>query len=244
MSQFGGDAMDGAKQDIKGKGKNTAGTPPAEEEETLGQRRRRLQAEREAREQEVGAGADIQTSLENRPALKKPLSMADILQAHPAAGASRTSSYNLNKTNNGLLGMHERQLAQRSSTMQQLQGHRPRNDGFMNGNDHESGAGIMLPQNQSHYPGLAYGNTPNGNNFATPYQNQSAMNIGYYPQQQMMMPMTMPFTNAYAAMGYSSLGIGYQNPMAASMLQMQRLGQELNPRQMDMVERWRQSVMQ
>lgn len=244
MSQFGGDAMDGIKADGKGKGKATAATPPAEEEETLGQRRKRLQAEREAREQEVGAGADSQMSLENRPALKKTLSMADILQAHPAAGASRSSSYNLNKTSNGLLGMHERQSAQRSSTMQQVQGHQPRNGGFMNGNNRDSGAGMMLPQHQTHYSGFAYGTAPNGNNFATPYQNQPAVNFSHSPQQQMMMPMAMPFVNPYAAMGYSGLGLGYQNPMAASMLQMQSLGQELNPRQMDMVERWRQSVMQ
>jgi hypothetical protein len=241
MSQFGGDVMDGAKPDAKGKAKDTSGTPPAEEEETLGQRRKRLQAEREAREKEVGAGADAPAAPEGRPTLKKTLSMADILQAHPAAGASRPS-YNLNKTNNGLLGMHERQSAQRSSTTQQLQSQQPVTGGFMNGYNRDSMGGMMLPQYQNHYSGFVYGTAPNGNNFATPYQNQSAMNLGHYSQQQMMMPM--PFVNPYAAMGYGGLGIGYQNPMAASMLQMQSLGQELNPRQMDMVERWRQSVMQ
>jgi hypothetical protein len=244
MSQFGGEAMNGAKRDAKGKGKDSSSTPPTEEEETLGQRRKRLQAEREAREREVGTGAETQAAPENRPALKSRLSMADILQAHPAAGASRSSSYNLNKTGNGLIGMHERQSAQRSNTMQQLQGHQPKNGGFMYSNNHDSGAGMMLPQHQTHFSGFAYGTAPNGNNFATPYQNQSAINFSHYPQQQMMMPMAMPFANPYAAMGYSGLGIGYQNPMAASMLQMQSLGQELNPRQMDMVERWRQSVMQ
>lgn len=242
MSQFGGDAMDGAKLDAKGKAKEISGTSPAEEEETLGQRRKRLQAEREAREKEIGAGADGPTVPEGRPALKTKLSMADILQAHPAAGASRSSSYNLNKPSNGLLGMHERQSMQRSSTMQQLQSQQPVSGGFMNGNNRDSGAGMMLPQYQNNYSGFAYGTAPNGNNFATPCQNQSVMNLGHYPQQQMMVPM--PFVNPYAAMGYGGLGLGYQNPMAASMLQMQSLGQELNPRQMDMVERWRQSVMQ
>lgn len=241
MSQFGGDAMGSAKPDVKGKAKDTSGAPPAEEEETLGQRRKRLQAEREARKKEVGEGADSPAVPEGYPALKTRLSMADILQAHPASGASR-SSYNLNKTSNGLLGMHERQSTQRSSAMQQVQSQQPVTGGFMNGHNHDSVAGMMLPQYQNHYSGFAYGTAPNGNNFATPYQNQSAMNLGHYSQQQMMLPM--PFANPYAAMGYSGLGIGYQNPMAASMLQMQSLGQELNPRQMDMVERWRQSVMQ
>jgi hypothetical protein len=240
MNQFGGDAMGGGKPDAKGKAKDTSGIPPTEEEETLGQRRKRLQAEREAREKEVGAGADAATVPEGRPALKKTLSMADILQAHPAAGANRFP-YNLNRANNGLLGMHEWQ-AQRSSTMQQLQSQQPMIGGFMNGYSHDGVGGMMLPQYQNHYSGFAYGIAPNGNNYATPYQNQSTMNLGHYSQQQMMIPM--PFANSYAAMGYGGLGIGYQNPMAASMLQMQSLGQELNPRQMDMVERWRQSVMQ
>ena len=242
MNQFGGDAMGGAKPDAKGKAKDASGAPPAEEEETLGQRRKRLQAEREAREKEVGVGADAAAAPDGRPSLKKTLSMADILQTHPAAGAGRSSSYNLNKHNNGLLAMHERQSAQRSSTMQQLQSQQPVTGGFMNSYNRDSVGGMMLPQYQNHYSSFAYGTAPNGNNFATPYQNQSAMNLGHYSQQQMMMPM--PFVNPYAAMGYGSLGIGYQNPMAASMLQMHSLGQELNPRQMDMVERWRQSVMQ
>jgi hypothetical protein len=241
ISQFGGEAMDGAKSDVKGKGKEMSGSPALEEEETLGQRRKRLQAEREARGKEAGAGVDTAAVMEDRPALKTRLSMADILQAHPAAGASRSSSYNLNKPSNGLLGMHERQSTQRSSVMQQLHGQQPVNNGFSNGYNRDSVGGMMLPQQQYQSPGY-YGVAPYANNFATPYSHQSAMNFGHYPQQQMMMPM--PFTNPYATMGYGGGGLGYQNPMAASMLQMQSLGQELNQKQIDMVERWRQSVMQ
>lgn len=242
MSQFGGDAMNGAKSDVKGKGKDVSDTPPLEEEETLGQRRKRLQAEREAREKEVGAGADTAAAPEDRPALKTRLSMADILQAHPAAGASSSTSYNLNKPSNGLLGMHERQSMQRSSVMQQLHGQQPAASGYMNGHNRNSMAGMMLPKHQNQSSGFGYGVAPYGISFATPYTNQSAMNFGHYSTQQMMMPM--PFANPYATMGYGGVGLGYQNPMAASMLQMQSLGQELNQRQIDMVERWRQSVMQ
>ncbi|KAL6852619.1 hypothetical protein ACO1O0_007166 [Amphichorda felina] len=51
-----------------------------EEEETLGQRRRRLQAEREAREREMSYNSLIG---QPGPAINKRLSMADVLSAHP-----------------------------------------------------------------------------------------------------------------------------------------------------------------
>ncbi len=68
-------------------------TPPTEfsptngEEETLGQRRKRLQAERET------ANAVTATNKPARPGMNsRRTSMADLLQAHPAAGASHTVS--------------------------------------------------------------------------------------------------------------------------------------------------------
>ncbi|KAI9838274.1 MAG: hypothetical protein M1819_005542 [Sarea resinae] len=66
MSQFGGEAL---KDDMK----KTPEPPEGDEEETLGQRRKRLQAEREAREREMSHGA-------SKPQLKNRHSMADILQ--------------------------------------------------------------------------------------------------------------------------------------------------------------------
>ena len=67
-------------------------------EETLGQRRRRLQAEREARSREVSDGSIVPTTTPaepERPSINKRHSMADILSAHPAAGAgSRVVSNN------------------------------------------------------------------------------------------------------------------------------------------------------
>ena len=71
---------------------NTNNDPSVEE--TLGQRRRRLQAEREARSRDVSGGsnnvtapAPAPTETEGPPVSKRR-SMADILSAHPAAGAS------------------------------------------------------------------------------------------------------------------------------------------------------------
>ena len=60
-------------------------------EETLGQRRRRLQAEREARSRDVSGGSIVPTTPPaetDRPAVSKRHSMADILSAHPVMGAS------------------------------------------------------------------------------------------------------------------------------------------------------------
>lgn len=54
-----------------------------EEEETLGQRRKRLIAEREARDKEVRSGTPDQDA-GPRPVIKQRRSMADVLQAHPA----------------------------------------------------------------------------------------------------------------------------------------------------------------
>ncbi len=61
--------------------------PTVPEDETLGQRRKRLQAEREA------AAANNNTSKPTRPGLSsRRTSMANLLQAHPAAGAGPSRS--------------------------------------------------------------------------------------------------------------------------------------------------------
>jgi hypothetical protein len=244
MSQFGGGILDGVKGDIKGKGKEAISSDPPEEEETLGQRRKRLQAEREARNREVAAGVDADAITpgavsEERPAMKKRLSMADILTAHPTAGANRSSSYNLQqKPSTGLLGMHERQTLQRSSTMPKVYNQQPMESTFTGLQFNSATNGLTATPFQNQMSSYNYG-------FGTYNNRTSTYDLGGYAQQQMMMPLT--FTNPYASMGYGygmGMGIGYQNPMAASMVQMHGLGQQLNQGQIDMVERWRQSIMQ
>ncbi|ROW06843.1 hypothetical protein VMCG_04216 [Cytospora schulzeri] len=86
MSELGINGEEGKGKDRamdKGKGKESA-SPPAEEEETLGQRRRRLQAERQAREAEMGIRAVSGGS--ERDGMKSRLSMADVLGANPLEG--------------------------------------------------------------------------------------------------------------------------------------------------------------
>ena len=75
LGQFGGAPIDGA--------------PADPEEETLGQRRKRLQAEREANSRNVsGTSAEPEAAAQ----VSKRRSMADILTAHPAAGARASSN--------------------------------------------------------------------------------------------------------------------------------------------------------
>ncbi|TPX13541.1 uncharacterized protein E0L32_006012 [Thyridium curvatum] len=91
LSQFGDPEEDKAKSEAaadKNKTKNGAGTGgQPEEEETLGQRRKRLQAEKEARDREMGGlavNAGALHALTGSDRLSRRLSMADVLGAHPA----------------------------------------------------------------------------------------------------------------------------------------------------------------
>ncbi|KAI9901370.1 hypothetical protein N3K66_003187 [Trichothecium roseum] len=83
LSQFGDLDIGNGKSETDDNKENTATTPNAEEE-TLGQRRRRLQAEREAREREMSysnlTGGRPATMMTNR---RSTSSMADILAANP-----------------------------------------------------------------------------------------------------------------------------------------------------------------
>ena len=101
MSQFGGLEPESANETglkeptTKVTGPNTVISPSRNEaavEETLGQRRRRLQAEREARSRNISDGSTVPAEAEHSP-ISKRHSMADILSAHPTAGTgSRTVS--------------------------------------------------------------------------------------------------------------------------------------------------------
>ncbi|EFX06391.1 hypothetical protein CMQ_6712 [Grosmannia clavigera kw1407] len=100
LSHF-GDPEEDAKERLeggeKGTAKDRAKLELAEEEETLGQRRRRLQAEREARETEMlltGGAFDTPTfnnqaldALTGTDQLTQRISMANVLSAHPLESA-------------------------------------------------------------------------------------------------------------------------------------------------------------
>ena len=100
LGQFADPAEEAAKEQEKKDKLAQANAQPSEEEETLGQRRRRLQAEKDAREQEMGGlqygfgaapnalavNGDGTTTAPGR--LTRRLSMADVLAAHPLSSAS------------------------------------------------------------------------------------------------------------------------------------------------------------
>jgi hypothetical protein len=228
MSQFGGDLLD--KTDPKGKGKEVV---PPPEDETLGQRRKRLQAEREA--------------AETRPGLSKRHSMATLLQAHPSAGATPFSSQS--KPSTGLLGMHEQR---RSSTLLNLDTnapptHRQTSAGYRNGTFNDTQGGIIPPkpiqQTNSYNNVFAY------NNHSVPQFAQPTMQQQYnfYGNGNQGMINGGMMNGNMMNMGYNpyAMGMGMQTGfMPNPMLNMQQLSEPLNQGQIDMVERWRQSVMQ
>ena len=246
MSQFGGNLAD-----LKGKGKENSTPPAPEEEETLGQRRKRLQAEREARALEVG------NSGEERPKMQTRRSMADILAAHPAAGGSRVPSYGKGVSNDGLLGLHEKQKLKRASTMfnieaPQLPGRHANAGGFKAGMYNDGQGGIIPPQQPQMQGSSSYNMF---NNPAATFKQQQfpqpSLGMGYnaFGGNQMM-----PFANPYAMGGYGNgmqmntiqgMNMGYMQPNPMAGMNMLQMGtQPLNQGQIDMVERWRQSVMQ
>lgn len=197
---------------------------PSEEDETLGQRRKRLQAEREARELEVGKAGE---SLE-RPMMKTRHSMADILTAHPVAAGSAARMASYQKPANGLLGLHEKKSAQRASTMMGITGtgQMTNSGGFA-----QQQRQVQIPRNTTYNAQTAtFGNVPPMFAQPTMVGYNTGMAAGYGQQQQMM----MPFANTYA------MNMAYMNSMQAGMgINMDALNQG----QADMVERWRQSVM-
>lgn len=236
MSQFGGEVLD------KGKGK--VKEVPSEEE-TLGQRRKRLQTEREARKREFGS----QNLVETQPPLNNRRSMADILQAHPQAN-SHTRAPSYEKPVGGLLGLHEQAKqkrpsleGRRSSTRLNLEStHVPQirarapAGGFNSGMYNDGQGGISLPQLQPHpqaniYPQFAQPSLAGfgGNGFGT---------------QQTMTAYQNPYIYNPNPLGVHNMATGMGMNVYNPMIMGPAMAEPLNQGQIDMVERWRQSVMQ
>ncbi|KAG6075082.1 hypothetical protein E4U15_005827 [Claviceps sp. LM218 group G6] len=100
LTQFGGaseseaQAKDDKKKSDGDSKKESAPDVAGEEEETLGQRRRRLQAEREARDREISLGnaaaAQPPPSQQDQDDGRRRLSLANVLSAHPKRDAANT----------------------------------------------------------------------------------------------------------------------------------------------------------
>ncbi|RYO81103.1 hypothetical protein DL766_007188 [Monosporascus sp. MC13-8B] len=226
-----------SKEDAKGKRESQA----PEEEETLGQRRRRLQAEREAREREMGSGTSLTlgtaaaTGLDVPPPLKQRHSMADVLGANTRA-MIRNPHAEMDRTR------QEENARYRSDQDHKLAAFRsqiPKNlsspnlngaGGYMAGRFNDGNAGGLGQPRTSAAMGAYPTTGPN-----PPSMGGVGMNRGL-------------LGNAYAvgggAPGYGGMaGPNYAAPMpmaGAYAMPVQRPVQP--PAQMDMVEKWRQSV--
>ncbi|MCJ1429689.1 hypothetical protein MMC29_007604 [Sticta canariensis] len=167
---------------------------PDLEEETLGQRRKRLQAERDAQSSAANGavnGAANEEVQPAQPALSNRRSMADLLQAHPAAGA-RSSSYG-----------------------QQTQWTQEKQRASTNYIAMASRLGMLDPASRGSMPATANSGSP------LPYA-APPPGAGLYPNPMVFnAPVPHPVTG----------------------LQMGQAPLELDSRQRDMIDRWRQSVM-
>ncbi|KAK1827023.1 hypothetical protein QBC39DRAFT_267850 [Podospora conica] len=226
LSQFGGDPEE--EQKAKGNGPDDS-----EVEETLGQRRRRLQAEREAQEHLMAVPTPATLGVMGHPdanRVSRQLSMADMLGAYPRESAMGT----VDPRDGDRLrreAEHARFQGQRDLQMAAMRAQMPQslgapafgapNGGFMNGRFNDGTGGIVPVR------GLGIGG-------------------GYGADQARM--------SAYAPAGlggqYPNMNIspavfyGGGGPTGAMVnAGPGAVGAAPGPPQVDMVERWRQGVM-
>ncbi|KAK9779363.1 hypothetical protein SCAR479_03845 [Seiridium cardinale] len=228
LSQL-GDTFKGEQESVSsGKGKERAALP--EEEETLGQRRRRLQAEREAREKEMGAGAALLPPA--APMLTKRHSMADVLGAtrrtvltDPRADAERArqdEAARFKQSQEQKLAGFRAQLPNKLSTP----------------NLHRSGGYMAGQYNDGTAGGLGQSGVSNSYGVQAPSMQPNPMSGGMVGNSAYGMGSVggYPMHN-----GYSQNALGYNGaPLQMQMLPMpmQQPGQ-----QYDRVDRWRQSIV-
>jgi hypothetical protein len=264
LGQFGG--LDVADEPTKEGTANPSGSAEAlPQEETLGQRRARLQREREA----SGEMARPATASPSRPVLRSNNSLADLLSANPVG--TRMANKHAEPVHGTLLHAnaqmqlkHKQDLSQqnfRSSSM--LHNHplvnanqfptrdisgggllgnhasRPRNGGFAGGMYNHSGQPMPLSAVSS--PTLGMNNT---GYFSPPME---AMHFS--PQQQPLMSpaaySTMPAAAMVGAYGFG--GMPYGSPVAMGMQGMMPMAAPivdpaLKPDQRNAIDRWRMGI--
>ncbi|KAI1813827.1 hypothetical protein GGS20DRAFT_551645 [Poronia punctata] len=205
-----------------GKGKHKEGEQPTEEEETLGQRRRRLQAEREAREREM-ARAKLDGG-RGTPQLTKRHSMADVLGQRNRKSVLVDPRVDAERTKQEEAARYKREQDQKFAALRQQI---PSNlsapnlakpGGYMAGRYNDgTGGGLGQPRNSMAVGGFAV-NSP----IPGPAANASAMGNAFRAGGAMstwVPPVANAYANAYGAPSPAQGGA-----------------------QMDRVERWRQGV--
>ncbi|KAJ0161582.1 hypothetical protein CTA2_5987 [Colletotrichum tanaceti] len=200
LAQFG----DSDKPEDKGKEKETL---PDEAEETLGQRRKRLQAEREAREREMMLGGGPMEP-EAPPPLRKKHSMADVLGSHPIIHSNPALEERRR------IEHEQRKVREQEAKMAAIRAQMPatltgpnvqRTGGYMNGAFND-GNGGNVHQTPPAHSNLGAHMGPGG-------WNRSSMAFSNYggPLQQ---PMQQPQHQQQPAYGgYAGVGQMAQTPM-------------------------------
>ncbi|KZZ94987.1 hypothetical protein AAL_05098 [Moelleriella libera RCEF 2490] len=248
LSQFGDlNESQGASEHPKAAQRETARPSPSGEEETLGQRRRRLQAEREARDREMGHGGpagDDQGSPDQRR-----YSLANVLAAHPTRESDSRAHDERMRHMSDRRALHDRESKMAAMRMQMPTSlphvGAQRSGGFRDG-AYNDGTGGYGPK--------AALSSPSVNTFGLAAGKRSSM-MSTYGMPMYAAPMGQPVYGgmnglvAQAPMGpyngVSSMSMYDGRPAsqmygagAAGMMPMPMNGN----RSMDRVEQWRYSV--
>lgn len=257
LNQFGGD-----DKDAKGKGKAVDNGPPSgelpEESETLGQRRRRLQAEREAREREMGSGwtastpqlLDTYVSGDGNQRLSRRTSMADILADHPLEGRQGTmdpreqEQLRLQMEAETVQKEQEAKMARLRAQMPQslpVVGVGAYNGGYRSGQFNDGGGGRLVSGSGSGRYGIPDVVRP-------PPQRMSTMPATYGAPAPLANPVYgAGLPGVQSAYGMVPAPAAYGGPAAygaPATYGAPYNGYDVSPpQQLDMVERWRQSIM-
>lgn len=231
LEQFGGDEDKAQQANAKGNDQPTG----EQEEETLGQRRRRLQAEREAREREMASKSH------NR--LSRRMSMADILIAHPLEPPQGVIDPR-EAERQRLQAVAAEKQRDRDARMAALRSQMPQaipaptvgapNGGYMGGQFNDGTAGGLGTPGRS----LAYARVGGGGGVPPPpLQRMSTLPAAYGGTAALSTPvygaaMTMTGVDGPYGMGPHAYGGGFNFG-----------GMPPTQGQLDMVERWRQSII-
>ncbi|EEH40753.2 hypothetical protein PAAG_02729 [Paracoccidioides lutzii Pb01] len=239
LSQFGVKSTDGAegeqgkegeeqsssrgeeKEKKKEKETETETVEPAEE--TLGQRRQRLQAEKEKTLANGGAVAENTLSAP----LKQRHSLASVLQAHPSgnagsnpylSGGDGRGTWNANR--GGLRNPYQQQVQAQAQAHPQLANHMAMN----------------LMQQQYHQQGYGYGAAGNGTKYAmNPSSHVNAGTSGYRQSGQFVQGQ---YPHAGSMNNLGMYGNGYGDAHIAGV----QRSAIIDPGQAALIDRWRQSV--
>lgn len=244
----------------------TLDVPVLEEEETLGQRRRRLQNEREAREREMATtGARASTPLGTllnpnpinnshnigRSPLPRPLSMADVLAAHPLDSAAGPGMGAMHMHSHPNLHPAEQERLRREAEAARAQREK---DVKMAAMRAQMPSSLTAPAVGTRTGGYMNGRFNDGLGGG---QGAGALSLGYgggmgmgvmqqQQQQQQQQQRASTFVGGggpYGGMNAAGLGHGSTPTVNMAGMGMGMNGAGNAQGHIDMVERWRQGVL-